>query len=128
MISRSLVLSLLALLVGGCSSASTSAPLSTDHPGSPSADAGVMSTPSETLNASDVPPPPNSDAQPSMRAGHPGMGKVSAEAPTAAEDQYTCPMHADVTSDKPGKCPKCGMALVKKTAAGANGGGANHGH
>jgi len=24
---------------------------------------------------------------------------------------YTCPMHPDVTSDKPGKCPKCGMAL-----------------
>lgn len=27
---------------------------------------------------------------------------------------YTCPMHPEVTSDKPGTCPKCGMALVKK--------------
>ena len=27
---------------------------------------------------------------------------------------YHCPMHSDVTSDKPGKCPKCGMNLVKK--------------
>ena len=27
---------------------------------------------------------------------------------------YHCPMHADVTSDKPVKCPKCGMNLVKK--------------
>jgi len=27
---------------------------------------------------------------------------------------YTCPMHSDIHSDKPGKCPKCGMALVKK--------------
>ena len=27
---------------------------------------------------------------------------------------YTCPMHPEVTSDKPGKCPKCGMDLVKK--------------
>lgn len=25
---------------------------------------------------------------------------------------YVCPMHPDVRSDKPGKCPKCGMALV----------------
>ena len=24
---------------------------------------------------------------------------------------YTCPMHADVKSDKPGECPKCGMDL-----------------
>jgi hypothetical protein len=26
---------------------------------------------------------------------------------------YVCPMHPDVKSDKPGECPKCGMALVK---------------
>ena len=24
---------------------------------------------------------------------------------------YTCPMHADIVMDKPGKCPKCGMDL-----------------
>jgi len=28
--------------------------------------------------------------------------------------QYTCPMHPDVVSDKPGKCPKCGMDLIEK--------------
>lgn len=27
---------------------------------------------------------------------------------------YTCPMHPEVISDKPGKCPKCGMELVEK--------------
>ena len=27
---------------------------------------------------------------------------------------YTCVMHPEVISDKPGKCPKCGMALVLK--------------
>jgi hypothetical protein len=27
---------------------------------------------------------------------------------------YACPMHPEVTSDKPGKCGKCGMTLVKK--------------
>ena len=30
----------------------------------------------------------------------------------AAQQLYTCPMHPDVISDKPGKCPKCGMTLV----------------
>lgn len=27
---------------------------------------------------------------------------------------YTCPMHPDVISDKPGTCPKCGMDLELK--------------
>ncbi len=27
---------------------------------------------------------------------------------------YTCPMHPEVESDKPGNCPKCGMTLEKK--------------
>jgi hypothetical protein len=29
------------------------------------------------------------------------------------DSMYTCPMHADVKSDKPGACPKCGMDLQK---------------
>ena len=29
-------------------------------------------------------------------------------------DQYTCPMHPQVISDRPGSCPICGMDLVKK--------------
>lgn len=28
-------------------------------------------------------------------------------------DVYICPMHPDITTDDPGKCPKCGMTLVK---------------
>jgi hypothetical protein len=27
---------------------------------------------------------------------------------------YTCPMHPEVQSDRPGRCPKCGMDLVLK--------------
>jgi Cu(I)/Ag(I) efflux system membrane fusion protein len=26
---------------------------------------------------------------------------------------YTCSMHPEVRRDKPGKCPKCGMELVR---------------
>ncbi len=27
---------------------------------------------------------------------------------------YSCSMHPEVISDKPGKCPKCGMKLIEK--------------
>ena len=34
--------------------------------------------------------------------------------PGGQVEYYTCPMpeHSDVRSDKPGKCPKCGMTLI----------------
>ncbi len=35
---------------------------------------------------------------------------------TQAKEYYTCPMHPSVISDKPGACPVCGMALVRKSA------------
>ncbi len=33
---------------------------------------------------------------------------------SANSKMYTCPMHPEVQSDKAGKCPKCGMDLIKK--------------
>ena len=50
-------------------------------------------------------------------SGLPAAYSTAVQEPTAPEvrdaaKKYTCPMHPDVTSDKPGKCPKCGMNLV----------------
>lgn len=41
---------------------------------------------------------------------------VKTKKTVAPKVQYTCTMHPEVLSDKPGKCPKCGMTLVKKEA------------
>ena len=45
--------------------------------------------------------------------------KPEQEKPNPQQQQtktvYTCVMHPEVQQDKPGKCPKCGMTLVKKT-------------
>jgi len=45
---------------------------------------------------------PRTEDRPSTKAHTPS----SSGAP-----RYTCPMHPDVISDRPGACPKCGMAL-----------------
>ncbi len=37
---------------------------------------------------------------------------VMAKPEPAAKPLYTCPMHPEVISDKPGLCPKCEMDLV----------------
>jgi len=42
-----------------------------------------------------------------------GMGNSQASAGSG----YTCPMHSDVQSAQPGRCPKCGMPLVAAQAS-----------
>jgi len=41
-------------------------------------------------------------------------GKDAGGAVEDADAVYACLMHPEVTSTAPGKCPKCGMTLVKR--------------
>jgi hypothetical protein len=47
---------------------------------------------------------------------HDHAAHAEQEAPSQKESttSYTCPMHPEVVSDKPGRCPRCGMNLEKK--------------
>jgi hypothetical protein len=61
--------------------------------------------------------PPASTQAVQAAAAH-GVAEAAEQAP-----RYTCPMHPEVDSDKPGLCPHCGMKLEeKKTKAPKSGG------
>jgi hypothetical protein len=47
-------------------------------------------------------------------SNQPGQSEKTTQTATTGKELYVCPMHPEETSDKPGKCPKCGMDLVKK--------------
>ena len=48
------------------------------------------------------------------------LGISVAHAEEAAAVKYTCPMHPQIISDTPGKCPICGMDLVPIAASGGS--------
>ena len=43
--------------------------------------------------------------------------KKKSEQTNSQDFYYTCRMHPQIHSDKPGKCPICGMTLIKKKGA-----------
>jgi hypothetical protein len=72
---------------------------------------------------------PPADAAGASHAAHEhGKNQPAAEpsSPDGAKAIYTCPMHPEVTSDKPGNCPKCGMRLQRKGVSPPSKNGSQH--
>ncbi len=50
-----------------------------------------------------------------MKHDKTGTAKMdSGEKPKSGKVYYTCKMHPQIHQDKPGKCPVCGLTLIKK--------------
>ena len=78
-------------------------------------------------HAEPAPSPPRDDILASAPAAPPAQPTSGGSAPRAHEqatpmaDTYTCPMHPQIVRNAPGKCPICGMNLVKKENAAPEG-------
>ena len=97
---RTLIPSLIPFFLCACATAGgTFAPLGPEHPASADAPEVAIADPSALLRAREA-----------------SFGASSAEdAPLEhAAGAYVCPMHPEVASDQPGRCPKCNMKLVAR--------------
>jgi hypothetical protein len=92
------------LMLAGCAASRIDVP--TTHPANPAAPEAPVRPESTTLKQE-----PSTQALPEN--GAPVAGHTRHQHGTAALAPYQCPMHPEVRSDKPGRCPKCGMHLKK---------------
>ena len=135
-------ITLLVALAGltGCAATYTEPTLSADHPANAAAMESTPPPRSRTLDLAGADPVTPAAAMTTMdHSGGSGMGghgmdakpKPPADAgaggvehppqsapPSPGAVLYACPMHPEVTSDKPDqRCPKCGMRLKKVESA-----------
>jgi hypothetical protein len=121
------------LALAGCSATYQEPELTADHPASLDAPVVPLSGQAATLDLSTADPVVPSAPATNGHEGHGGatpapspQGQAHGEGTHAAPPRpapnrpagsalYVCPMHPEVTSDKPGqRCPKCGMTLVPR--------------
>lgn len=135
---RTPILILMFAIIGGCTASYTQPSLTADHPGSPSAEEAPASTRWQTLDLAAADPVTPAKAPAGMGHSEHEMGNIPANQPSSpgidhpahkpdapvptpggAPAMYACPMHPEVTSDKPDqRCPKCGMKLKPAAKSG----------
>jgi hypothetical protein len=107
---------MLACTGASCSPGPVPVSQSPRDPSSPSAPEGIVPV---LASAGPRPSGPESPASPAEHRDHgkTGAPPVQHAATSDAGDVsaiYVCPMHPEVTSPGPGRCPKCGMNLVPR--------------
>ena len=117
---------LVAGVVSACGARPVQVPFGNDHPASPNAPEASAAPLSTTLTAeipelgSPVVSPPAAHEHHHHAGTHTGTrsGSAAAPSPPPAQELYACPMHAEVRAHQPGRCPVCGMKLVRNPRGG----------
>lgn len=105
MLDRALIVMLICLEIvsAGCGSTRAATEIGAGHPASVDSASVLFTAPADLFTGAIEP-----GAEPDP--GVPGA------AVSGGLTVYTCPMHEDVRSDRPGECPKCGMDLKRADA------------
>ena len=106
---RSVCLVFGALSIVGCASVPVPATKAPNNPASATAAEG----PIQKLDLFAL---PDAAASPAVETAPSGMAMPGMDHSKMDQDAYTCVMHPHIAEAKPGKCPICGMPLVKKPA------------
>ena len=119
----------LSLLIAGCAVEQSNRSLAANHPANSSApeshidqlpptlafaDTAATTAPAESRSLAGDAMQPMDHSMLGIQHHHELMATQPAVTPatTQASAKFTCKMHPEVVSEKPGKCPKCTMALV----------------
>jgi hypothetical protein len=109
----SLIILVAAALLGSCAVEPVQLSRGADDPANANAPAAVGPSYHPNLVATTKTFSPAAGAEDMSSIDHAAPAPKSGSA-HSAKSYYTCVMHPEIHSDQPGKCPKCGMTLVKK--------------
>jgi hypothetical protein len=108
------------VVAAGCAKPAAERAAGTNHPANPGAAEGVVPDAERTLSTGDVRLPAEQERAARAGTGSAAASKPTTTPPTTNVAMYMCPMHKEfVTADPAARCPKCGMKLVPRVAAGA---------
>lgn len=105
------------VLSGGCASYRPQEAYGPSHPARPEGAALAVELPripvvdfvgQDFMGLPPEPPTWRGHVHPTDHAGH----GLQVEASSTTDTAYVCPMHPEVRSATPGRCPECGMKLV----------------
>ena len=112
---RPLAAAMSLLLLTGCASVINESLPTGNHPANAAATESPMPTPSNTLAMAAPSVSTGPAAIETAAGGDHGAdtmrGMSSTTKPATVPAAYVCPMHPQVTSNEPGKCPICSMKL-----------------